>query len=339
MAEAAQSHPSPWSRFRQSLTGFDRSKADRARGMRDAAGVALPLMIGAIVGQVTPALVAATGALNVGFADSGEPWLRVRRMLGATLLVSLAVICGSLSGWNFTAALVTTMLWSFVAGMLVSLGAQAGNIGVSCTCVLLIFASRPLPPRDVFLCGLLALGGGLLQTLLCAFSSDLREYDPERQALGALFLAMAGQSGRVVRETQAPPATPLFSAAADVLAMRQEDHSIAAERFRSLLDQAERLRLSLLSLAGLRRRIDHARQRASLAQLLDQYFTAAGKVLEAAGDMLRTGRVDDSGAWKSIAEAEDILKSLRALPASGETGALLADIQAQIDALPTASCA
>lgn len=327
--EAAASHP--WRRFRATLIRFDSTKADTARGLRNALGVAIPLAFGAMAGRVGPALVVAIGALNVGFADSPEPYLaRVRRLLGACLLVTLAVFCGSFFSWSDAGALATAALWTFCTGMLVSLGVAAGNMGVTSTSVLLVFASRPLPAGQAALCGLLALGGGLLQTLLSICFWPVRPFEPEQLALASLYLGIARLSERSVHPAGSPAATVKTSDAAEALAARQGDHSEGSERLRALLDQGERIRVCLLTLRALRERADGGDH--ALSSLLDDYFGAARKVLEAVAEMLRTGR-----SWEAeprpVDAADCILEAVRNLPPGGAQPALVSDIRAQMDAL------
>jgi uncharacterized membrane protein YccC len=343
LPESALDRPRRWDLFQRTLTHYDRSKVNLARGVRNTLGVAVPLIAGAMIGRVQPAIVMATGALNVGFADSTDPYLpRGRRMLAACMLVSLAVFCGSYCGWTPEGALAAAALWSFGAGMLVCLGTQIGNLGVTSTCVLLIFASRPLPAGDAALCGLLALGGGLVQTLLSIAPWPSRPYEPERLALASLYLSLAGLSTRPVTASEPPPATGLANDAREVITARAGDHSLATSRFRALLDQAERIRACLVTLRALRARIDATPDEpdtppshtpnSSLSPLLDQYLATAGRALDAAGEILRTGR-PYSTQPTPVAEAEHLLEIVRALPAGGEPGALIADIRAQMDAL------
>ncbi|HEX4084565.1 MAG TPA: FUSC family protein [Chthoniobacteraceae bacterium] len=314
-----------WRKFRDALTQFDRGKMDAARGLRNAVGVALPMALGAWLGRMQPALVVATGALNVGFADSTEPYLpRVRRMLAACALVTLAVFCGSLSGWTVAGALAAAALWTFGAGMLVSLGAQTGNMGVSCTCVLLVFASRPLSLRAATLAALLALGGGLIQTGLSVLLWPVRPYEPERQALAALYLGLARLCGLRKLDAQSPPGTTRANEATEALANRRGDHSTDSVRFRALLDQAERIRVYLLTLARVREQLeadDHS------SAILDAYSDAAGHVLEDAAQMLHTGHAVDSNA---VLEMETILDGFRK---QNPQSSLHADVVTQMDAL------
>ncbi len=334
-----------WELFKQTLTNYDRSKVNVARGVRNSLGVAVPLILGAVLGRVQPAIVAATGALNVGFADSTDPYLpRARRMLAACLLVCLAVFWGSYCGWTPASALAAVALWSFGAGMLVCLGTQTGNMGVTSVCVLLIFASRPLPAREAALCGLLALGGGLFQTLFSAVPWRIRPYEPERLALASLYHSLATLGVRPSCPTGPPPATGSVIAAADAIAARQGDHSVSTVRYRALLDQAERIRVCLLTLRTLRTRLERGddgsdakkgtagARRGFPLKMLDDYLAAGARVLNAAGEVLRTGRPRDEQP-SPVAEAERILDAARALASGNEPDALSDDIRIQMDAL------
>jgi uncharacterized membrane protein YccC len=341
--EAPAGQARPWRIFRRTLVHFDRSKVDLARGARNSIGVATPLIIGAAIGRIQPALVAATGALNVGFADSTDAHpLRVRRMLAASLLVSLAVFCGCSCGWTTPGALAVTALWSFGAGLLVALGAQPGNLGVSSTCILLVFLSRPLPLREAALCGLLALAGGLFQTLLSAVPWAGRTYEAERLALASLYESLARLCGQPSSATAPPPATGRATAAREAIGARQGDHSAATERYRALLDQAERIRVCLITLGALRSRLepggDTKPSQSSgvspnkVAVPLDQYLAVAARILDAAAEMLRTGRPTERDS-APLADAERFLDTVRELPGNCEPGTLLSDIRVQMDAL------
>jgi uncharacterized membrane protein YccC len=322
-----------WDLLRDALTQYDRSKVNASRGLRNALGVALLLVAGAALGRMGPALVAATGALNVGFADVTDPHMpRGRRMLLASVLVSLAVLCGALCGWTLLGALAAAIIWSFGAGLMVSLGVQAANMGISTICVLLIFASRPLSASDAAMAGLLALGGGLFQTLLAIIPWPSRAHQPQRTALASLYLGLARLTTRDVADDAAPPATAMANAAAEAIASHQRDHSLAAERYRVLLDQGERIRACLLTLRSLRARLDHTEHPPQSGTLLDEFLTAAGQVLNAAGNALRTG-IPWTGEPPLPSAAEQALEQFRALPPDGEPRVLIADIRTQMDAL------
>jgi uncharacterized membrane protein YccC len=318
-----------WNFVRRALTQYDQSKVSIARGVRNSLGVAIPLAVGALTGRIEPALVAATGALNVGFADSTERWEpRGRQMLAACGLVTAAVVCGALSGWSFAAALVSAMVWAFAMGMLVSLGVQAGNLGVSSIAVLLIFAAHPLGLKDALLSGLLALGGGLLQTVISILPWPQRGIEPERAALAALYLELA----KPLKENGSPAASASVNRAGDALAATDQHRTLTTARYRALLDQAERIRASLVTLNALRVRIDPAKGPENLAQILDQYVAAAGVVLATTASALRNGNLATVQP-APVEEVNNLLDTLRALPHGAGQDALLADILTQTDAL------
>src|SRR5579872_5070876 len=88
--------PNAWASFWQALTRFQKDKVYPWLALRNAIGVMAPLIAGAAVGQLPAGLVVATGALNVAWSDSHEPYrVRAKRMLASSVLVGFAVFTGS----------------------------------------------------------------------------------------------------------------------------------------------------------------------------------------------------------------------------------------------------
>src|SRR5207302_4832300 len=126
---------------------------------------------GAISGGVTMSM----GALNVAFSDSSEPYAqRGGRMLRASIVVAIAVFAGAVSGRDTVTSVAVATVWAFAAGMLVSLGQAAADIGALSLVVLVVFAAQSLRPEKAVVAGLLALAGGLLQTLLAVLLWHVR---------------------------------------------------------------------------------------------------------------------------------------------------------------------
>jgi hypothetical protein len=74
-------------------------------------GVALPLIVGAAIGQTSGGLLAAIGALNVSYSDGVEPYRqRARRMLAASCFGALAVGAGGLLGREHLMLIALTAL-------------------------------------------------------------------------------------------------------------------------------------------------------------------------------------------------------------------------------------
>ena len=95
--------------------------------LRNALGVAIPLIIGVALGNPSGGALAATGALNVSVSDGDDPYLhRGRRMLSAALFVALAVFAGRLCGPNHLIAIALEAVCALAAGLLVAAGTATG---------------------------------------------------------------------------------------------------------------------------------------------------------------------------------------------------------------------
>src|SRR4051812_28896021 len=72
----AASQPNAWAAFWQTLIKFEAAKLAPALAVRNTLGVVLPLIVGTAAGVPTVGIAVATGALNVAFSDSEEPYRR-----------------------------------------------------------------------------------------------------------------------------------------------------------------------------------------------------------------------------------------------------------------------
>ncbi len=172
----------------QSVLRFQRDKISPWIAFRNTLGMALPLAAGIALNNLPAALIASIGALNVSYSDSHDPYVqRARRMLAACVLVGLAVFAGAVCGNHHLLAVPVAGLWAFAAGMLVALSTTAADLGIMSLVTLVVFAAKPLPPESAALSGLLALGGGLLQTVLALAFWPIRRYVPERRALANFY--------------------------------------------------------------------------------------------------------------------------------------------------------
>ena len=85
---------------------------------------------------------------------------------------------------------------------------------------------------------------------------------------------------------KAPPPAQASTEAQTALAGRASDQSLASERFRFLLSQAERLRLSLLTLGRLLRRMRREKFGFASAEMLEHFLESAAHVMTAIGESL-----------------------------------------------------
>ena len=306
-SEALPAKTSVWSGFGQTLVRYQSDKVNPWLAARNTIGVALPLAVGAALGRIPSSLAISTGALNVAFSDSQEPYAqRARRMCAASLLVGLAVFSGALSGRNQFTAVLVAAAWAFAAGILVALSTASADLGAISLVTLLVYAAFPMPPEKAVYAGLLALGGGLLQAVLAVAFWPLRRYFPERRALSDLYLELSRAVASAIQATESPPASAQITQAQRALAALNRDHSIEGERYRLLLSQAERMRLSLLTLRRLRTRIGRENAGGPEVKILDLYFANASRILGAIGHSLVAGA--------PAREMDEFLEELEALP-------------------------
>ena len=199
---------------------FQKEKIAPWIALRNTFGFALPLAAGFALGHVPAALIACIGALHVSYSDSHDPYiLRARRMLAACALVALAVFAGAVCGNHHLLAVPVAGAWAFAAGMLVALSSTAADLGIMSLVTLVVFAAKPLPPESAALSGLLALGGGLLETALALAFWPIRRYVPERRALANLYAELARVAVAPVEVDAAPRCSARRSARLGLLAL------------------------------------------------------------------------------------------------------------------------
>lgn len=285
----------PWKAFWSALKRQDGAKRNsRWMALRNALAVSLPLGIGIVTGNSLGAVAVTTGALNVSYSDGRDPYAqRARRMLAWSLLGAFAVFTGSVTGKYHVAAILLAAGWAFAAGMLISIGSKAGDLGLNTLVVLLVFAARgALLPTGALTAAGLVLTGGLLQSLLALFFWPFRRDEPERRAIGNAYLDLAQGVDPHNEIAAGTPLRPPSAQMQDVLSALGRDHSIEGERFRLLFDQIDRLRLSLFSLNRLRSELEHnqRRQKSPLApQAFDELLAVTAAILKTIGEGLLGG--------------------------------------------------
>src|SRR6266851_9882688 len=322
--------------FWRLLTRFDSSKLSPNLALRNSVGVLLPLAAGFALNMPRGGVVVASGALNVAYSDGSDPYAqRARRMLSSSALCSLAVLLGALSGSHNAAAVIIATLWAFAAGMFVAVGTTAADLGVISLVTLLIYAAQPLTTRQALISSGLALGGGLLQTALSVALWPVRRYEPERRALATFFLELARAAEQPLSATSAPPATIQSTKAQETLAGLERETAIEAVRYRALLSQAERIRLSLLMLSRLHVRMQRESPMHRSVQILSDYLKKAAQALQAIGDSLISG-IPAEASKEILAASEALTLQLRqetdGLPLSF-LAAVAKDARFQMDAL------
>ncbi|HXE13512.1 MAG TPA: FUSC family protein [Bryobacteraceae bacterium] len=325
-----------WRIFWRTVTKFDRGKIIPLIALRNALGVGIPLAAGILTGYKLSGLAIATGALNVAFSDGNDSYpQRARRMLAASILVAVAVFIGALSGSHHMAAVSIAAVWAFAAGLAVCLGTTPGDLGVISLVTLVVYSAQSLSPVNAAWSSVLALGGGLFQTLLAVLFWPVRRYQPERRALGNLYLELARVASNSAGQETAPPASEASTHAQQMLSNLDRDHKLEGERYRSLLNQAERIRLALLTLGRLHRRLSREGSAGDPLHALDGMFESAGDLLYAIGSSLTRNESLDIARrdLRAFSEWTAALRNYATGRLTPFVRALLADAQLQVDAL------
>lgn len=289
--------PRPWQTFWRNVIRFDRNKLIPWVALRNAIGILLPIAIGLETGHVLGGLAVGSGALNVSFSDGQDPYRqRAQRMLASSALTAVAVFLGGILGRHYAGAVLIAAAWAFASGMAVALGTTAADLGVISVVILLVYSAQALTTERVVYAGLLAFGGGLLQTALALLWWPAQRYAPERAALASVYRELAKMAAASVESNAS---LIVFAQAAlnqPALASLGQDHSVEGERYRSLLNQAERLRLGLLTLARLRRRMRRDNDGGDAATILDQFAGLSAGVLAQVASSLSNPELSASGA-------------------------------------------
>ncbi len=329
------SRPGAWTAFWRGVVRFQSDKLDAKLALRNTIGVTLPLVLGAAMGSVAGGLIASSGALNVAFRDNQSPYPeRARHLTIASIIAGLAVFLGSLSGNNPVLAVLIATGWAFAAGTLVALGQSAGDLGLMSLVMLCVYSAVPLPWHQAALSGLAAFGGGLLQTILAVALWPLRRYVPERRAMSSLFAELARTAkSPPAHAAEAVPGTAQSNQAQSSLASLARDESVESERFRFLLSQAERIRMSLLTLSRLRIRFEREPDGGDAARLVERCFEISAGVLSALSDALESGRAPGDHL-EECRELDQLAEGLRDDHSNApQLQAMLHDARFQIDAL------
>jgi uncharacterized membrane protein YccC len=285
-------HPplNKWQSFWRGILQVDAAKMEPWIAARNAAGVAAPLIVGVLIRMPLGGLAVASGALNVSYSDGSDPYeQRAKRMLAASALCAVAVMAGGLAGHHNFAAILLATVWAFGSGMAVALGSTGESLGVISLVVLIIYSAQSLTPARALQAGGLAFAGGLIQMLLSLALWPVRAFEPERRALANLYRQLAQAATSPAELMKGPPAIEASTQAQAALAARATDHTIDSERFLSLLNQAERIRLGLFTLGRLLRRMRRQKFGFAPAEMAETFLEAASRAMAAIANALAQG--------------------------------------------------
>ncbi len=234
--------------FARKFWQFDSSLISKRTALRDGLAVASALALGLAAGGPTIAVIMAIGAIATAMADGPEA-VRVRlvRLLVAGCAAALSAFAGSVTGGHPWLAVPTLAVWAFACGLVVALGVDTTTVGLNSLVVFIVLEHSALDPFRAACLAALVFGGGLITMLFSALALPSRISPPQR-AIAAAYAHLADLAAAPPHGHAMPPVSVPIAQAKQTLQFFGSQHEVRGEALRTLLDQAERLRIEILSL-------------------------------------------------------------------------------------------
>ena len=269
---------------------LDRTQSDPVVATRNAVGIAIPLGLAELTSTAAAGLAPTIGALQTGLADRPGPYrLRALRMFGCALVAGLTSALAVFASRNDVVSVVLLLVLAFVAGLLVTGGPAATQVGIAGTAAAIVLGHLPQPPGAAVHVGLLVLVGGAGQAVLAIAAWPLGRHQPERHALAGLYRELASAARRPGGTGAGPQATATVESVRKTLYGLGHDHGPSVEAYRVLLDQAERIRREIVVIAALIERLAGRGRSAGAgidAGMVRAALGSCGDVLDAVADAL-----------------------------------------------------
>ena len=233
---------------------FRWSDIDVPRALRAGAGMITPLALGLATNHLEYGVFASLGALPAGMVSfQGASRTRVTAVTFAAVGMAVATfaggVCAYLSGWLLIPAV---LIFSYLGGLMATLGQRFLVVGLQWAIQLVIASAIPLAPGDAGLRALLVLAGGLWQGALVVASWAVTRGHQERTSLAAAYRLLAGYAADSCRRPASSAPVPP-SAVFNSEAVNDPNPLLRAQdryRFLLLLEEAERIRVSLAAVAS-----------------------------------------------------------------------------------------
>lgn len=291
--------------------------------VRNTAAIVLPLLAGALTGQLLAGLGVSAGALNTMFADQPGPYrLRLRRMLLTSAAAGVAAFSGAVLGQWPAALFVAAALWGFGAALLVAVDAHLTRVGLTSLILLVVLGAEPQTVAHAIPEGLLIFAGGLLQTLFAIAAWPLQRYRPERLALAQGFRGLADFARSRSIDDVAVALPPSLNDLQALLFGAGSARGRAVEAFRVLAELSERIRLELFALGHQQAGCEVSEVRA----LLERARSVAADVLTTIAIALEQAAPPDSTA--ALDAYAQVIAAIEAAPASPDADVANARIAA-----------
>ncbi|GCE16097.1 FUSC family protein [Tengunoibacter tsumagoiensis] len=256
-SEKSQSpwYATPGYLFRE-IFKFQRSQQTAIPAIRSAIGFAIPLIVGVYFGNLTVGVSLAGGAATLGTVGIASPYrTRIRTLLLACLGIACSAFIGSITGPIPWLSVIVTGVWGIGAGLLVALGTPAMLIGLQSMVALIILSHYTLDPFHAFLQASLMLAGALFQTAMVLIPLPRQQSMIERNVLATTYQSLAKfASGPSDPQLNTALSTAFIKAQTTLAEINTQSQQ--GTIFVRLLNEAERIRLSLFVLKRWQKQIE-----------------------------------------------------------------------------------
>ncbi|MCL6562898.1 MAG: FUSC family protein [Firmicutes bacterium] len=300
-------------RLLQELIAYDARLLAWPAGLRAATGVVIPLALGYAAGDPVSGVVAAVGALVVGYAGLSGAWrTRLRTVGWASLWVAVAALAGAWVGRSLWVTVTAVAGSGALATLLGAISPEFAQVGTLATNVLIVFSGLGLAPSTAAASALWVLAGGGIQWVLLWSWGRWQLVDAGRRSLLAAWDALVDFCRRPDRAHDLAVARALTVAEG-----RVEDPALAPEprrRLARLLNLVDLLRNDIVAMrlgapaASSRAWLDPLadllrRYRQALSRTQMPWSRAATEVAELrAGRQALLPRLPDSGLGEHLGE-------------------------------------
>lgn len=225
-------------------------------GIRNAIGVVIPLVIGLLTHHTLSGVGISVGALVTGFAGmSGTARRRTRTMLLATVWMGVATLIGAMAGNIAWLIIMTVMLSGFIAGMMIAVSAEAGQVGLLSTNALILISTYPQDPVHSLYRAGFVVAGGVLQTSLMILSDVLTKQSAESRAVSNMYRSISKYAAEHTRKADIQVATAMLDAEAALSDSYMKRPTY--RQLRAFMNTAEQIRMYVVALTRIAKQQDN----------------------------------------------------------------------------------
>jgi uncharacterized membrane protein YccC len=307
-------------------------QADFPGSLRCVVGVMVPLVVGLSAGSVADGVYAAIGALCAGFASFQGAYrgrAAITVMVGAGM--AAATVTGALAARADWSAIVVVAAWAFVVGMMAALGQAGLVVGLQWGVAVIIVNALPMTTGQALVRGAMILAGALVQTVLVVLAWPMRTYRPERTAVATVYRDLAAYAESVPRGSELGVASTGTDEARRALS---DPHPLGRAgqllAFQALVDEADRIRISLAALASLRRSVERDED---AVVATDRFLGEAASALRSVGTAILADVVPTNAGPVTERLQQRVEETGQAAEAGGLAAWLARDSARLVDAL------